>query len=195
MTIKLKLDGRQLKSPAAGGETLSEMIKAVEAEIAPERVIVSMNLDGKGEREQADMPVERFSSLEVSTQNVNSLARSTLSTLTDYLPQLIESMDTVVEQLHSGQESEGHLGLSKLIDGIGMVTAAWRGIAHFIVIEDVASGGLIPDLQSFFSKLENILEAQKNNDVVQICDLLEFELRPVLEQWQMHASRLNDKLD
>ncbi|HLA41509.1 MAG TPA: hypothetical protein VJ417_16020, partial [Candidatus Glassbacteria bacterium] len=168
MTIKLKLDGRQLKSPAAGGETLSEMIKAVEAEIAPERVIVSMNLDGKpldrkGEREQADMPVERFSSLEVSTQNVNSLARSTLSTLTDYLPQLIESMDTVVEQLHSGQESEGHLGLSKLIDGFGMVTAAWRGIAHFIVIEDVASGGLIPDLQSFFSKLENILEAQKNN--------------------------------
>lgn len=197
--MKLTLDGRQVKTSAAGGETLLDVIKTLERDISPERVIVSITLDGqpldsRTEHEKAALPVEQLDSLEVNTQKLSLLARNTLSTLAAYLPQLIDMMDQAVELLHGGQESEGHLCLSRLIDGLSMANSAWHGIAHFIVIEDRAAGDVMPDMQSFLSSLQSILEAQKNNDVVQICDLLEFELRPILELWLEHAGRLNEKL-
>ena len=45
-------------------------------------------------------------------------------------------------------------------------------------------------MSGFNGLLTDLLQAQTNMDIVQICDLLEFELIPVIEKWETHAANL-----
>lgn len=198
--MKLTLDGKQVSSAEFGKGTLSELIRNLEQKIAPERVIISMTLDGEpldqtGEAIKAGVPVDELDSLEVSTQEVASLAHNTLYSLLDYLPRLICGVDECVEMLNGADEKGGHLGLSALIDGLQLVSSAWRGIAMFVNIKGREPGEVMPDMQEFSDVLGYIVQAQENGDTVQLCDLLEFKLKPVLESWLEHANELTTALD
>ena len=198
--MKLKLDGKQISTTEFGDGTLSSLIRDLEKKIAPERVIVSMALDGEtldqiGEATKASVSVEELQSLEVSTQEVAGLARSTLNSLLDYLPRLILGVDECVEMLNGTEETDGHLGLGALIDGLQLVSSAWRGIALFINIDELKPGEVMPDMHKFTDVLGYIVKAQENNDIVQLCDLLEFELKPILNAWLDHANELAETLE
>lgn len=198
--MKLTLDGKQI-SPAEFSEgILSELIRNLERKIAPDRVIVSMILDGEpldqnGEAAKAGVPVDELDSLEVNTQEVANLARNTLASLLDYLPRLIRGVDECIEMLNGADEKNGHLGLSALIDGLQLVSSAWKGIALFIDIKDRAPGEVMPDMHEFLDALGYIVQAQENGDTVQISDLLEFKLKPILQSWLDHANELATALD
>ena len=198
--MKLTLDGKQVRSSQFGNDSnLAELIRNLEMKFAPERVIISMTLDGKPldqktEKDKAGLPLEKLGNLEVLTQNVNSLARNTLATLCDYLPELVEAIEDSVLLLQGSDESEGHRGLEVLIDGIQMASLAWKGIACFIKIEGREPEEVLPDMPAFNVVLQMIARAQESGDIVQICDLLEFELKPVLESWSKHASELHSMM-
>jgi len=198
--MKLTLDGQQLDlAELKNVETFAELIRNLENRLAPERVIVSMTLDEvpldpEAEKAKADARIENLEKLEIRTQRVVELASNTLNTLIDYLPGLIEAVDECVELFQGGDESQAHRRLGALIDGLQMVSQAWRGIVAFIDIEDGKPGEMMPDMQAFFSILQAILQAQINGDTVQICDNLEFELVPVLESWLEHATTLRERL-
>ena len=198
--MKLKLDGKQISTTEFGDGTLSSLIRNLEKKIAPERVIVSMALDGEtldqvGETTKAGVSVDELQNLEVSTQEVTGLARSTLNSLLDYLPRLILGVDECVEMLNGTEETDGHLGLGALIDGLQLVSSAWRGIALFINIDELKPGEVMPDMHKFTDVLGYIVKAQENNDIVQLCDLLEFELKPILNAWLDHANELAETLE
>ena len=198
--MKLTLDGKQVRSSQFGNDSnLAELIRNLEMKFAPERVIISMTLDGKlldqqTEKDKAGLPLEKLGNLEVLTQNVNSLARNTLATLCDYLPELVEAIEDSVLLLQGSDESEGHRGLEVLIDGIQMASLAWKGIACFINIEGREPEEVLPDMPAFNVVLQMIARAQESGDIVQICDLLEFELKPVLEAWSKHAAELHSMM-
>jgi len=198
--MKLKLDGKQISTTEFGNGTLSSLIRDLEKKIAPERVIISMTLDGEtldqiGEATKAGVSVDELQNLEVSTQEVAGLARSTLNSLLDYLPRLILGVDECVEMLNGAEETDGHLGLGALIDGLQLVSSAWRGIALFINIDELQPGEVMPDMHKFTDVLGYIVKAQENNDIVQLCDLLEFELKPILNAWLDHANELAETLE
>jgi len=198
--MKLTLDGKQIRTAEFGEDTLSDLIRNLEQKIAPERVIVSMTLDGEpldqtGEAAKAGVPVDELDSLEVNTQEVATLARNTLNSLMDYLPRLVRGVDGCVEMLNGADEKEGHLALGDLIDGLQLVSSAWRGIAMFINIKDREPGEMMPDMQEFSDVLDYIVQAQENGDTVRLCDLLEFELKPILDSWLEHANELATALD
>lgn len=195
---KLTLDGREVDSGAYGGQTLSQLIDGLEKELAPERVIVSMRLNGRQldrgqERSNAALPVGKLDSLVINTQQVGALAVNTLHTLTNYFPQLKTLVQETTRLLQGEDESDGHTSLGSLIEGLQMVAAAWQGISRFLEIEGQEPQDLTPAMSGFNGLLKDLLQAQQNVDTIQICDLLEFELIPILDQWQSHASRLIDE--
>lgn len=198
--MKLKLDGQEVQSGDYGAKTLSQLIDGVEKELAPERVIVSMMLNGEplernGERQNAALPVEKLGSLEINSQEVGALALNTLHTLTQYLPELKISVANCVQMLQGGDESEGHMGLSALIEGLQMVSSAWHGIARFLEIDGRKPEEVMPEMSGFNGLLGDVLRAQQNVDIVQISDLLEFELVPILNTWEDHALKLISEMD
>ena len=53
----------------------------------------------------------------------------------------------------------------------------------------------MPDMHKFTDVLGYIVKEQENNDIVQLCDLLEFELKPILNAWLDHANELAETLE
>ena len=195
---KLTLDGRKMDSGTYNGQTLSQLIDGVEKELAPERVIVSMLLNGQPldrgeERNSAALPVGKLDSLVINTQQVGTLAANTLHTLVSYFPQLKTLVRETIRLLQGEDESEGHTSLGSLIEGLQMVSGAWHGISNFLEIEGHEPQDVMPSMSGFNGLLKDLLGAQQDIDTVQICDLLEFELIPILDKWQSHASRLIDE--
>ena len=193
--LKLTLDGRAVDETAYTGRTLGQLIDGVEKDLAPERVIVSMRLNGapldrREEQQSGTVPVDELESLEIDTQQVGSLASDTLHTLVAYFPQLKKSIYICIETLQGEDESEGHRRLGTVIEGLQMVSSAWHGIAHFLEVEDRKPGDVMPDMTEFNVLMSDILNAQQNNDIVQICDLLEFELIPIIDKWEDYAAGL-----
>lgn len=198
--MKLTLDGQEMKSGEYDGQTLSELIDGVEKDISPERVIISMLLNGEPlernvERQNAALPVEQLDSLVINTQQVGALALNTLHTLAQYFPQLKDSITSCVAMLQGEYESEGHMELGGLIEGLQMVSSAWQGIARFLEIEGKQPTDVMPDMSGFNGILADILRAQQNADIVQISDLLEFELLPIVEKWEEHATSLISEME
>ncbi len=198
--LKLTLDGRAMDSGTLDSQTLSQLIKGVEKELAPERVIVSMLLNGQPldrgeEKHNAELPVEELDSLVINTQQVGALAINTLHTLVEYLPQLKKHVEEAIRLMQGESESEGHQALGSLIEGLQMVSSAWHGISQFVEIEGRPSQDVMPLMNGFNGLLKDLLQAQQNVDLVQICDLLGFELIPILEKWKSHASELIGELE
>ena len=194
--MKLTLDGQELDPGSFEVETLSGLIQTVERSLAPKRVIVTMRLDGmpldlKEEQARAAESLETLEYLDINTQGVDELASNTLSTLIDYLPSLIDMADKCVSSLQGEDEIQGHNILGELIDGLLMVSAAWKGIAHTIKIPDHKPDELIPDMTNFNSTLHNMMEAQESDDIVRLCDLLEFDLSPLMESWLEEAGEIS----
>jgi hypothetical protein len=193
--LKLTLDGREMESGTYNDLTLSQMIDGLEKELAPERVIVAMSLNGQplnrgDEKNNAAKPVKELDSLVIDTQHVGALAVNTLHTLIEYFPQLKAHVEESIRLLQSEKESEGHLALGSLIEGLQMVSSAWHGISRFLEVEGRSPQEVMPKMNGFNGLLKDLLTAQQNTDIVQICDLLEFELITILDQWETHASSL-----
>ncbi len=194
--MKLTLDGQELDPGSFGVETLSGLIQTVERSLAPKRVIVAMSLDGrlldlKEEQARAAESLETLEYLDINTQGVDELASNTLSTLIDYLPSLIDMADKCVNSLQGEDEIQGHNILGQLIDGLLMVSSAWKGIAQTIKIPDHQPEEMIPDMTDFNSTLHSMMEAQESDDIVRLCDLMEFELSPLMESWLEKAGEIS----
>lgn len=193
--MKLKLDGLEIDPDSIGAETLSGLIRALERSLAPDRVIIAMNLDGrpldqKEEQARAAEGLDNLECLDINTQSVEELVYNTLSSLVDYLPNLLDSLNDCVICLQGEDEKEGYMILGQLIDGLLMVSSAWKGISMTIKLPDHNLDELIPDISEFNSILNYIVEAQETDDIVRLCDLLEFELRPALESWLEKAGNI-----
>jgi len=195
--MKLTLDGLELDPGKFGAETLSGLIRTLERSLAPKRVIISMNLDGQPldpteERDRAADGLETLRSLDINTQRVDELASNTLSTMIDYLPNLMEMTGECATLLQTEDEKGGHTRLGQLIDGLLIVSSAWQGIAQTIKIPGHKPEDLIPDITAFNSILHGMVEAQEADDIVRLCDLLEFDLAPLLESWLEKAEEINE---
>lgn len=194
--MELTLDGRKLEPSSFNARTLAELIRQIELLLAPERVIVSLTLNGETldrgrERARAAEPLESLAKLEVGSLEVHELARNTLTSLIEYLPALALAVDACVAAFQSGDESEGHRLLAVVIDGLQMVAGAWNGIACFL-----GTGGTeppaVPDLDGLNQLLRPLVEAQEHQDTVSLCDILESQLVPLLEDWRQQALALRE---
>jgi hypothetical protein len=198
--MKLTLDGREMESGTYNDQTLSQLIEGLEKELAPERVIVSMLLNGQPlnhgeEKDNSALQVKELDSLVIDTQQVGALAVNTLHTLIEYFPQLKSHVEEAIRLLQGENESEGHLALGSLLEGLQMVASAWHGISRFLEIEGRPPQEVMPKMNGFNGLLKDLLVAQQNTDIVQICDLLEFELITILDQWEAHAAALIQDTD
>ncbi len=198
--LKLTLDGRSLDTENFRADTLADLIRSVEQDLGPERVIVAMTLDGHSldqEREKADAakPLENLQQLEITTQRVIDLARSTLRSMIEFIPRIAVQLADCVEELHGARENDGYEHLKKAIEGLQLVASAWPPIVRWLGAEGWPIDTLAPRTEGFNELLGDIARAQETGDVVQLCDSLEFELGEFLESWHGHAMQLLDQLE
>jgi len=100
-----------------------------------------------------------------------------LRTAYEYLNKLTQGTLQAAEYFHSGQEYKGFQSVSLIADGTLWLVGAIE-LTRQVQKEEVRTEGIM-------TITNEINEAMQKNDTVLIADLLEFEIFPVLQQWQL----------
>ena len=100
-----------------------------------------------------------------------------LRTAYEYLNKLKKGTLEAAEYFHSGQEYKGFQSVSLIADGTLWLVGAIE-LTRRVQKEEIKTEGIM-------AKINEINEAMQKNDMVLIADLLEFEIVPVFQQWQL----------
>lgn len=128
-------------------------------------------------------------------ENYMELQKENLKTAADYIVKINLGIDTIVDKFNGGLE-EVAVDLSvQLIEGLRWLIDSFR-----LTKELQDRCGVEIDYKNANDIFFDITEAFENSDYVLISDLLEYELKPITEQWQdklfelVEGSVFNDML-
>lgn len=118
------------------------------------------------------------------------LARETLIDGADYIEKIILTIDDIVENFLAGRENLALQDFPELVDGLEWiinVVMLTRPTQKEVGIE-------LTDPAAFMSSVNEIIGAFENNDYVLLGDLLNYEAKPILEQWSREFKSIKEKL-
>lgn len=104
------------------------------------------------------------------------LILETLETCEEYIPKLIDATTTIAYHFQSGNEAAGVELLHPVFEGIGWVIEAVNGIQQNRCQLDI-------QLEEMNELLRTLEEALEIRDYVQMADLFEYEIAPMLDSW------------
>lgn len=114
------------------------------------------------------------------------LMRETLEQAEEYIPKLIVGINVIANELRTGMENETAASmLNDAIDGLEWINDAVNLTIDFWVNKDVIEADALKD------PLAMMAEAMQNRDHILLADVLDYEIKPVLENW---LKTINDAL-
>ena len=104
----------------------------------------------------------------------------TLTTLVDYMPRLMRGIEEASQALLEDKQNEAYVLFDQILEGYEWVTQAvsLTNTLHETPI----------DLKESFRIIKELFEALEAKDTITLSDLMQYELLPILEEWQ---NRLN----
>lgn len=114
-------------------------------------------------------------------ENQNQLAQETLIDAAAYIKRLLEAIDDIVDKFLSGREDLALTDYVNFTEGI-----QWLFNVIQLTKDYVAELGLtIISDEKFVSILNEMIEAFENRDYVLVGDLLNYEIKPIIENWDI----------
>lgn len=107
--------------------------------------------------------------------NVDYQKKELLISLQEYLGRFILGLKEVVLLMQQGEEQKALEGIIDAVEGLGWITEA-MSLTHDLhtAVFDIGK------INGFLSKINEGLE---ENDTVLIADILEYEIIPIIEEW------------
>ena len=185
--IRLRHEGIEQELEPKGFANLRELID--DWGLAPDtgdRLVVAVHVDREPlSDEQLDrleaLSVDGACRIEIESRSRRGLALESLGGCCSHCAGIREAMLEVVEQLRIGRVGEANQGLAQIAESLGLMTTALGAISVALASDaselPAFGDALIPWLHA-------LTDAQAAEDWVRVADCLEFEIGPLLEQWQ-----------
>lgn len=186
------LDGRPLDFPNQGEMTLHTLIDAVRATHLPERLVVSVRLNGKAlldadltqALEEAMQP-EDF--VELESADRTDLAIDALRGVAERIGSVRDELPDIAATFQAGRTGEA-------VRRIGTFVDAWqecrltlshgcRLLGRDLTAETYAGRSVREHLDDVVSKLRGLRDAFEAGDMVLVADLVQYELTPLCDTW------------
>ena len=106
-----------------------------------------------------------------------------LKTMEEYIVNLKQGLQEVSNLFQSGENYQGAQSIFNVIDGIQWLTDALT-LTLDILKEKI-------DISELNGKLSEIVEAFENEDYVLVGDLFQYEVLPILEEWEQNIKVSN----
>ena len=152
------------------------------------------DLTGKDRSHLEEMSVDDIQQLEVQTGNPKDLARSTLYSIADFLEKLLKELQDTSELFRLGNQERSNQSFLRCLDGMQVFMHTLEtcrkllGISFELLLvpgengqNDITVG---ESRRRLFTVLDNMIDAQTDQDWVLMADMLEYELIPILEDWR-----------
>lgn len=190
--MKIVIDGFEDILIPDGNETLGELLAQIEEWIREnKRIIIQTRLEGKtlSEKDKKTLfnkKVSEFKILELTTANPWSWAIDSLKEAKVKLPNVASEMEKVSLLIQKGNYADAFLLLDKCIQTWDKINETLRQIEKLFALDYAKiylEGERIPDKMEEFAKLlEEANRAIEQNDLLNLADILEYEIAPRIRE-------------
>ena len=185
--MDLILNGQAKRLDTTDCANLAELVSMAENidTDGEESVVVSVEVDGEtlspddlGGLERH--PLDGVDRVAIQRRPTRVVALSVLEQGADYCGRIAGAIDGCVGEFRSARSDRGNEILANVTDSLTVLTGITHSVASILAnaAEDLAAvqGEIFPWLQE-------LVEAQAQEDPLRIADLLEYEIKPRIENW------------
>ena len=190
-TTTVLVDGQLQELNLDGSVPFPVLMQAIKTSMdKPEMAITCVKLNGeditgKDWERFSDLRLEHIRNLEVETGDLEQLARETLGSLGEFITDLLRELKRTAGLFRLGDYAQGGEVFSQTLDGVQLVNHTTAMVERNLGIETRLESNTGNSFSNHFINLEPILEdmfnAQRNNDWILLADLLEYEFIPYFE--------------
>ncbi len=166
---------------------LAELVAAAERSQSIDEACVVVCVEIDGER----LPPEALSELEsrsldgiekiaITSRPTIAVARSVLEQGADYTGQIANAIAQTVDYYRDGRSDLAGSLLANVTDSMTVLTGITFSVSNILVEESKTLARVQGDL---FPWLEEMIQAQTEEDPIRIADILEYEVAPRVAQW------------
>lgn len=151
-------------------------------------VLTRIRLNGREiteeeERDYASLPVDKINELNLFSCAPEDLAVESLSDIMLLLPEVLKELNGVIFHLNAGHDSQGYEKFVLVADGLQLFMSVFSPFMQIFEqrINKFSNQSFIETAQKIMPLSTEILKAYQERDKTAIIDLLEYELKPLIE--------------
>lgn len=171
------------------GKSIGELFDMIEAQGYVVYQVFADEKDISNISESEFQKLGEIEHLEVVVKELKELTLETLKEANEFIPEYIERIERFLDRIHEGTETARFIMVEQLVDTLKWFTTLLENIDY--QEEDI-------DKDKFFTRwaetIENLLGAVEIKDFVLLADVLEYELIPVLKEYQRFIQVANKKI-
>lgn len=183
--------------PIQSNHTLKDLMDHILGEVATEKeVITNVYIDGveislEEERKLSAHPVESFHNIDFTVKSSFELALETLDSCTSYIDIAIDKIRKLSFMYANNKSEEANnifIDVIEIMDVFVQLISKIHSTIRIHLPDQQIKSKTIQDLEvHLLSILKALVPAKKRNDIIMLCDLLEYELIDNLTQWKIKA--------
>jgi len=190
--LEIIIDGYRELVIVEGNETLENVLEGIKKWVTEnKRVITKILLEGKPLEEDKKEKIRRkkvkeFKTLELFTSSPWQLAINALEEIEYHLPRLAESLERVSSLIQEAEYGRAFSLLTNCIDVWDGINNAFKKIEKILALDYnqifIKGERLKEKIEKFIRLLEEANKAIKNNDLLTLADILEYEFVPQIKE-------------
>jgi hypothetical protein len=147
-------------------------------------------------RESRYVTLGEVSRLDLKTVSDEDLARSILSNAVQQVETLVQALEKSAALFRLAAEDEANHYFAQVLEALRWLVQTGEGACQVLAVDlgEVTSpqiGDVSDFLQRFQDLLEEMLQVYEEEDYILLADLMEYELLPMVLQWQQILSQLS----
>jgi hypothetical protein len=188
--MDLIVDGNAVAVPEEGVQTIADVVGSVSQNLDVKRRIVRVVVDGEditGDADRHMRPKNGTERVEVTTGLASELALEMLSNIQEFHGALETELSRTADEFRLGNQEKSNEMFARCLDGLQILIRTTISVANLLQVDSTevkAGSSKMSDATEQLTRVLNeLIEAQKNNDTILTADLIEYELSPLLEDW------------
>jgi superfamily II RNA helicase len=193
----ISLNSSEVKLQSFADLTLTDfMDHLLEKHLNREQVITGIRVNGKllsleEENAYLNEKVSNFGSIDFQVQTTFDLAFEALDSCSSYIDVVTTNIRELIELYSGNKIEEANYKFSDIIDIMDLFVQLMSKINRTLKSHLNESYKKSPTLHNLeihlLSVLKGLIPAKEKNDIIMLCDLLEYELIDNLTQWKIKA--------
>jgi hypothetical protein len=197
--MKVSINGVEQEESEFKGDTLGDILDSMVVK-TPGSYIRRIWLDNKefpsDDQEALQKKPSDIDFLEVELSNLKDLVATNLVNALDYLKKLIPGFEQAADLFRAGNEQEANKYYLQILDGIDWFSQVISVIMNpdegKLELLDADDENLQVRQKKLTDLMNQMLEANKNQDWVLLADILEYEMVPFYKDWENILSKLEN---
>lgn len=191
------LNSKKIQKTLSSEKTLSDLYNYIMSEYAnPDEVFSKILVDGKSytDDEEKDLfrkKIEAFKTIEFDLKNKYDLAFDAIDCSVELIDSLIAKIQKSIAHYQCNDIESGNILFSQIVESLDLFVQLLSNVHHTLrnkYDNALKANKTFHQLEiHLLSIIKAMVPAKERNDLVMLCDLLEYELVDNLTQWKISA--------